>query len=77
MRAFCFTAVLVCTDGYWNLRWARSLVQKYHDRFLIIYGNIIYHIGASLKDLAKKWLAFSIIEKDAVAILERISKVRI
>jgi len=44
---------------------------------LIIDGNIIYHIGASLKDLGKKWFAFSRIEKDAVAILERISKVRI
>jgi hypothetical protein len=25
-----------------------------HDRFLIIDDNIVYHIGASLKDLGKK-----------------------
>ena len=30
-----------------------------HDRFLIIDGQILYHIGASLKDLGKKWFAFS------------------
>ena len=54
-----------------------KIFSKAHDRFLIIDGNIIYHIGASLKDLGKKWFAFSRIEKDAVAILERISKVLI
>jgi len=30
-----------------------------HDRFLIIDQNELYHIGASLKDLGKKWFAFS------------------
>lgn len=30
-----------------------------HDRFLIIDRNELYHIGASLKDLGKKWFAFS------------------
>jgi hypothetical protein len=30
-----------------------------HDRFLIIDRSILYHIGASLKDLGKKWFAFS------------------
>ncbi len=30
-----------------------------HDRFLIIDRNQLYHIGASLKDLGKKWFAFS------------------
>jgi hypothetical protein len=53
-----------------------KIFSKAHDRFLIIDENIIYHIGASLKDLGKKWFAFSMIEKDAVAILERVSKVR-
>ena len=31
---------------------------KSHDRFLII-DNDVYHIGASLKDLGRKWFAFS------------------
>lgn len=30
-----------------------------HDRFLIIDNKELYHIGASLKDLGKKWFAFS------------------
>ncbi len=32
---------------------------KSHDRFLIIDEQTVYHIGASLKDLGKKWFAFS------------------
>jgi hypothetical protein len=39
-----------------------------HDRFLIIDGgNEIYHIGASLKDLGKKWFAFSKLDMGSVA----------
>ncbi len=34
-------------------------LNKAHDRFLIIDRNELYHIGASLKDLGKKWFAFS------------------
>jgi hypothetical protein len=30
-----------------------------HDRFLIIDRKELFHIGASLKDLGKKWFAFS------------------
>jgi hypothetical protein len=30
-----------------------------HDRFLILDEKELYHIGASLKDLGKKWFAFS------------------
>jgi len=30
-----------------------------HDRFLILDETELYHIGASLKDLGKKWFAFS------------------
>lgn len=36
--------------------------NKYHDRFLIIDNATAYHIGASLKDLAKKVFAFSEID---------------
>lgn len=31
---------------------------KVHDRFLCI-DNTVYHIGASLKDLGKKWLGYT------------------
>jgi len=37
-----------------------------HDRFLIIDGKEVYHLGASLKDLGKKWFAFSKLEKTSV-----------
>ncbi len=33
--------------------------EKSHDRFLIIDKEEVYHFGASLKDLGKKWFAFS------------------
>jgi hypothetical protein len=46
-----------------------------HDRFLIIDGNVVYHLGASLKDLGKKWFAFSKMEADSVdGILREINK---
>ena len=35
------------------------IYSKCHDRFLIIDGMEVYHIGASLKDLGKKMFAFS------------------
>jgi len=35
-----------------------------HDRFLIIDDTELYHIGASLKDLGKKWFAFSKINSE-------------
>jgi len=37
-----------------------------HDRFLIIDRNEVYHLGASLKDLGKKWFAFSKLETRSV-----------
>jgi hypothetical protein len=40
--------------------------SKSHDRFLIIDENTIYHLGASLKDLGKKWFAFSKMEIESV-----------
>ena len=39
-----------------------------HDRFIIIDGGQeIFHIGASLKDLGKKWFAFQKMDKNSVA----------
>jgi hypothetical protein len=43
-----------------------------HDRFIILDGEEIYHIGASLKDLGKKWFAFSKFEKGSVEMLGRL-----
>lgn len=44
-----------------------------HDRFLIVDKKEIYHIGASLKDLAKKWFAFSKINLSVKEILEKLN----
>ncbi|MDX9757319.1 MAG: ORF6N domain-containing protein [Sulfurimonas sp.] len=43
-----------------------------HDRFMIIDNKEMYHIGASLKDLGKKWFAFSKFEMEALEILGRL-----
>lgn len=43
-----------------------------HDRFLIIDGKDVYHFGASLKDLGKKWFAFSRFETGAVDMLKKL-----
>jgi len=34
-------------------------IKKVHDRFLILDNQSLYHLGASLKDLGKRWFAFS------------------
>lgn len=44
--------------------------KKCHDRFLIIDGTDVYHIGASLKDLGKKMFAFSKLEIPAMSITD-------
>ena len=43
-----------------------------HDRFLLI-DDEIYHIGASLKDLGKKWFGFSNMHKESFEIIGRIN----
>lgn len=42
-----------------------------HGRFLIIDDDI-HHIGASLKDLGKKWFAFSKMEMRAIEMLAKV-----
>lgn len=46
---------------------------KSHDRFIIIDQKDVFHIGASLKDLGKKWFAFSKINLDATEMLNKIN----
>jgi len=47
---------------------------KSHDRFLIIDHQTVYHIGASLKDLGKKWFAFSKIALNANEMMAQLTK---
>lgn len=44
-----------------------------HDRFLIIDKNEVYHLGASIKDLGKKWFAFSKFDIKSLEILKRLN----
>lgn len=49
-----------------------KIFDKSHDRFLIIDETKVYHIGASLKDLGKKWFAFSLLDIETVTILDKL-----
>jgi len=44
-----------------------------HDRFLIVDDTDLYHFGASLKDLGKKWFAFSKMDIGAVEMLKKVN----
>lgn len=46
-----------------------------HDRFLIIDRKELYHIGASLKDLGKKWFAFSRMDSLVKEVLNKLDDV--
>jgi len=47
-----------------------------HDRFIIIDDKTVYHIGASLKDLGKKWFGFSKFDKEALSLIEKLDEVK-
>jgi len=56
-----------------NAQYAPIDVRQFtrsHDRFLCI-DDTVYHLGASLKDLGKKWFAFSRMEWNATELLEK------
>ncbi|MEI8364753.1 MAG: ORF6N domain-containing protein [archaeon] len=46
--------------------------KKSHDRFLIIDNIEIYHFGASIKDLGKKWFGFAKLDKENTKILDKL-----
>ena len=47
-------------------------LKQSHDRFLILDEKTIYHFGASLKDLGKKWFAFSKLKIDPKIIIQKL-----
>jgi len=49
--------------------------DKAHDRFLIIDEKEVYHFGASLKDLGKKWFAFSKMDASSIKVLDQIKMI--
>jgi len=61
----------------YNLQYKNIEIKEFrnsHDRFLIIDDSDVYHIGASLKDLGKKWFAFSKMDKDSLKILDKLEE---
>jgi hypothetical protein len=48
-----------------------------HDRFIIIDNATVYHFGASLKDLGKKWFAFSKMDIGVFEMLSRLKEVNV
>ena len=59
----------------YNSQYPKIELKKFtssHDRFLILDDKNVYHIGASLKDLGKKWFAFSKLDIDANDILGKL-----
>ncbi len=48
-------------------------IQHIHDRFLIIDKKELYHIGASIKDLGKKWFAFSRMDSLVEEVIQRVA----
>jgi hypothetical protein len=60
-----------------NTQYAKIEAKEFtssHDRFLIIDEVEIYHIGASLKDLGKKWFALSLLEVESFGLMGRVKK---
>ena len=50
---------------------AVSKFSKSHDRFLLIDDDT-YHIGASLKDLGKRWFAFSKMDTESLGLIDKL-----
>ena len=48
--------------------------NKSHDRFIILDKKTVYYLGASLKDLGKKWFAFSILNFEIQDILRKLDE---
>ena len=45
--------------------------DRSHDRFLCI-DETVYHLGASIKDLGKKWFAFNLMEMPSTELLQKL-----
>lgn len=58
-----------------NAQYPEIEIEKFelsHDRFLIIDDGEVYHFGASLKDLGKKWFAVSKMDVDSFEMMGRL-----
>lgn len=70
--------VLKLDEKKFNSQYPKITIKEFnkaHDRFIIIDDKDVYHFGASLKDLGKKWFAFSKMDKAALELLQNLKKV--
>ncbi|MDX9800232.1 MAG: RhuM family protein [Spirochaetia bacterium] len=66
------TKILAQDLKKYNAQYPKITVKQFtkaHDRFLIIDETTVYHFGASLKDLGKKWFAFSKMDMKAMEMI--------
>jgi hypothetical protein len=52
-----------------------KIFTKSHDRFLIIDNASVYHIGASIKDLGKSWVAFAKMDLKSFEMINKLGDV--
>jgi hypothetical protein len=81
VKVICFTAqdsdALQRATDLFNRQYGGMQIRVFrqsHDRFLIIDQQQCYHLGASLKDLGKKWFAFSRMDGMTPMLLSRLPK---
>ena len=59
---------------YYSIKEHKEISTSEKNKFLILDDKEVYHLGASLKDLGKKWFAFSKLEiKSVEGMVEQIS----
>ena len=61
----------------YNAQYQTIEIKKFdlsHDRFLIIDEKEVYHFGASLKDLGKKWFAVSKMDINSLEIIKKLDR---
>jgi hypothetical protein len=62
----------------YNSQYKKIEIKKFensHDRFLIVDEKELFHLGASLKDLGKKWFAFSKMDIKSFDVLKRLESI--
>ncbi|MDP3683137.1 MAG: ORF6N domain-containing protein, partial [Ignavibacteria bacterium] len=72
------TKAILLDAAKFNMQYPSVVIKEFtdaHDRFMIIDNEEVYHFGASLKDLGKKWFAFSKFDKTAFSLLENLKKI--
>ena len=60
-----------------NAQYPSVVIKEFtdaHDRFIILDDEVVYHFGASLKDVGKKWFAFSKFDKAAFSLIKNLKK---